>query len=115
MCNLKSAKFGASPLDIRLGMLAGFLLLYFVPIAQAAVGTVSTVAGKTGTSGYSDAVGTSAKFDGRRGIAVDADTLYVTDAGNRRVRKIVAGTVTTIAGTGADGYADGSGAAATFP
>lgn len=114
MCNLKSAKFGASPLDIRLGMLAGFLLLYFVPIAQAAVGTVSTVAGKLGTSGYSDAVGTSAKFDGPRGIAVDADTLYVTDAGNRRVRKIVAGTVTTVAGTGADGYADGSGAAATF-
>ncbi|HEV2704748.1 MAG TPA: NHL repeat-containing protein [Pyrinomonadaceae bacterium] len=58
----------------------------------------------------------TARFHEPFGLAVAADgSLYVTDAGeSNRVRKIGAdGTVSTLAG-GAEGHADGAGAAASF-
>jgi len=82
---------------------------------SAASYTVSTLAGN-GTAGYVDGVGTSARFSVPRGVAVDAGgNVYVADSGNRRIRMIrPAGHVTTIAGSGASGAADGSGEAATL-
>ena len=60
-------------------------------------GFVTTVAG-SGVSGLMDGFTTSAQFKSMQGICVDANgTIYVTD-GNR-VRRIVNGTVTTVAGT----------------
>jgi sugar lactone lactonase YvrE len=80
--------------------------------------SVSTLAG-SGTAGFNDGIGTGASFNfnGVRGqLCVDtALNVYVADGGNQRVRKIAAdGTVSTIAGNGTNGYADGAGAAAEF-
>jgi hypothetical protein len=82
-------------------------------------GTVSTLAGNN-TYGYADGQGTSVRFDGPEGLAVDsAGNVYVADFYNNRIRKITpSGTVSTIAGPTSDiysyGYVDGQGASARF-
>ncbi len=79
-------------------------------------GAVSTLAGD-GIAGFADGPGNSARFNGPNGVAVGADgTVYVADLGNDRIRAIhpVTGVVSTLAGTGEDGFADGPGNAAKF-
>lgn len=88
-----------------------------------AQGNASVIAGN-GTAGTTDGAGTTASFNGMWGVAVDSSgVIYTTDAastdGAHRIRKIVKGsngdyTVSTIAGTGTAGAADGAGSAATF-
>jgi sugar lactone lactonase YvrE len=78
-------------------------------------GTVTTFAG-SGTSGSADGTGTAASFNTPAGITIDASgNLYVADEFNQKIRKITpAGVVTTVAGTGATGDANGPVAASTF-
>ncbi|KAA0932104.1 NHL domain-containing protein [Streptomyces apricus] len=77
-------------------------------------GKVSTVAG-TGAAGYRGDNGPalSAQLNCPREVAVDgAGAVYVTDAGNHRVRKIATdGTITTVAGTGVAGFSGDGGLA----
>lgn len=77
--------------------------------------TVSTVAGN-GTRGFVDGASASAQFNNPFGIAVDASgNLYVADNGNQCIRKISSeGIVSTLAGNGVAGFADGAGAEAQF-
>ena len=77
-------------------------------------GEVSTLAG--GEEGFADGIGVAAKFKNPRGIAVDMDCiLYVADTGNHRIRKVAQnGVVSTLAGGGEQGFADGIGDAAKF-
>jgi sugar lactone lactonase YvrE len=80
-----------------------------------AAGTVSTLAGLPGNYGSMDGTGTNARFWGPLGIAVDgASNLYVADSGNNTVRKITAGTVSTLAGSPSASYVDGTGTLARF-
>lgn len=80
-------------------------------------GEVTTVAGAAGIFGSADGTGTSARFDGPTGVAVDGSgNLFVADSFNRTIRKVTpTGVVTTVAGTArALGLVDGIGAAARF-
>lgn len=83
-------------------------------IAEEKTLQITTVAG-TGTPGFGGDGGaaTSAQISRPREIAIDADgNLYLTDSGNNRIRKISpSGIITTIAGTGNEGFSgDGSAA-----
>jgi len=68
--------------------------------SSGASAQVTTVAGGAGVAGASDGKGTSARFNGPYGIAVDGSgVVYVSDTGNSIIRKIdTAGNVTTFAG-----------------
>jgi sugar lactone lactonase YvrE len=81
----------------------------------AADGTVSTFAGK-GSPGMVDGDLADARFNLPQDLALDASgTIYVTDVGNHRIRRITPGrTVETVAGDGKAGFQDGSGKEARF-
>ena len=83
-------------------------------ITQA--GVVTALAGSNTTRGNADGTGKHASFSGPRGVAVDqAGTVYVADTGNNSIRKVTPdGVVTTLAGGGEPGFADGTGAQARF-
>jgi sugar lactone lactonase YvrE len=77
------------------------------------MGNVTTVAGN-GTQGHADGTGGpdgTATFDWPTGVAIDTiGNLYVADFKDCRIRKIdLAHNVTTVAGNGVQGFADGSG------
>ena len=80
-------------------------------------GGVSTLAGLAGNYGSVDGTGTSARFYGPSGVAVDgAGNVYVADYFNQTIRKVTgAGVVSTLAGSvGTYGSADGANSAARF-
>ena len=104
--------------------LAGILLISIVSCRKADPGAnikpllrvVSTYAGGA-YPGFADGTGTNSAFNHPYQIVVDTMTgnIFVADEGNGRVRKIsAAGVVTTLAGTGTDGYQDGPAAQAQF-
>ena len=76
---------------------------------------VTTLAG-SGTLGSTDAIGAAASFNYSSGVAVDTiGNVYVADSYNNKIRKITgAGEVTTLAGSGIAGSADGLGIEASF-
>ncbi|KAI8904840.1 hypothetical protein EDD86DRAFT_258662 [Gorgonomyces haynaldii] len=79
-------------------------------------GTVSTFVGSlTGTSGTTNAVGTSAKFNYPTDCEFDSQgNMYVVDSSNHRIRKVTpSGSVTTLVG-GLAGFLDANGTDARF-
>lgn len=83
-------------------------------------GLVTTLAGGGGPnwngSGNIDGTGTAAAFSYPVGLGIDASgNIYVADQGNHTIRKVTsAGVVTTVAGSGSYGVANGTGTAASF-
>ncbi|TFE38013.1 hypothetical protein E3E14_29610, partial [Streptomyces sp. ICN441] len=79
-------------------------------------GRISTVAG-TGAAGFGGDGGpaTAARLHTPLSVTVDSTgNLYIADHGNHRIRKITAdGTISTVAGTGAAGFAGDGGPAAS--
>ncbi len=80
-------------------------------------GVVTTLAGKSGTSGYADGTGTAALFNQPQGLGIDSTgNLFVADWVNHTIRKVTpSGVVTTIAGgRGVKGALDGRADLARF-
>lgn len=78
---------------------------------------VSTVAGAA-EAGCVDGKGAAVRFDSPNGLAVDVarGLVYVADNQNHKIRvvNVADGSVSTIAGSGKKGFADGKGASAAF-
>ncbi|HUJ60809.1 MAG TPA: hypothetical protein VLX92_20040 [Kofleriaceae bacterium] len=83
---------------------------HVVELLDPRTGAVTVLAGSFGVPGYADGVGGAARFTAPYGLVQRSDgKLVVVDQGNNRLRVVgLDGTVTTLAGTGQAGYADGA-------
>ncbi|MGI4852780.1 MAG: hypothetical protein ACRYF4_01890 [Janthinobacterium lividum] len=82
-------------------------------VRMVAAGVITTVAG-TGTAGFAGdgALATLAQINLPLALSLDAvGNLYVADANNHRIRKVVGGMISTVAGTGDQGFGGDGGAA----
>jgi sugar lactone lactonase YvrE len=81
-------------------------------------GEVTTIAGTAEQAGSADGVGAAAQFNVPEGLVLDGNgNLFIADAGNSTIRKLVlaTGQVTTIAGSpGVPAELDGTGSGAHF-
>jgi sugar lactone lactonase YvrE len=77
-------------------------------------GVITTIA-CTGVAGFNgDGPGPSAMLNSPRDMAAASDgSLYILDASNQRVRKLTAGVLLTVVGTGTAGFGGDGGSAAT--
>ena len=97
-------------ITVQVGNQAATSVDDFVYVANANKNAVVTVAGN-GTLGFADGNIADARFYQPTGIALDADgNMYVADSENHRIRKITpGGIVSTLAGNGTSGSAEGDG------
>ncbi|WP_437918745.1 DUF6443 domain-containing protein [Sphingobacterium sp. LRF_L2] len=90
---------------------------YHTIMQRTSSGTQTVLAGGNSTvSGYVNGTGSTARFKHPSFLAMDASgNIFVSDQQNHRIRKITpAGVVTTFAGSGSIGSANGTGTAASF-
>lgn len=80
--------------------------------AQLTSQTVSTAAGSV--DGYLDGAAANARFKLPHDVATVGQAIYIADEGAHAIRRLADGGVTTIAGNGTSGFADGPGDAARF-
>ena len=73
---------------------------------NAATGKITTVAGVPGSSGFNgDGTVTASELNQPWTVTVGADnSLYIADTYNNRIRRVSGGVISTIAGTGAQGF-----------
>jgi sugar lactone lactonase YvrE len=92
-----------------------FTLVTFFMAVTSFSQEVTTFAG-SGSYGDTDGTGAAASFRFPHGVAIDAvGNVYVADRNNYKIRKITPmGEVSTLAGSGSLGNADGLGTAASF-
>lgn len=76
---------------------------------------VNTLSGN-GESGFADATGLQSRWRAPQGLCMMANTLYVSDTDNHRIRAVDLSntTVTTLVGTGIAGFQDGNAAVGQF-
>jgi DNA-binding beta-propeller fold protein YncE len=89
-----------------------------IRLVDPTTGVVTTLAGNGMQQAFADGIGTAASFYWPRGVAVipSSGVIVVADYNNNCIRLVTPlGVVTTLAGNAPDGgYADGTGAAASF-
>lgn len=75
------------------------------------------IAGVAGSAGMVDGANSAARFNSPKGLVADiSGNIYVCDSGNSRIRVVSSAdhSVSTLAGNGTAGFADGAGAASLF-
>jgi len=109
----KNAGDGKVTVTVHEQKVEGPVFTYKAPPASQYI--VNTFAGN-GTAGLMNGTALEAQFRNPEGVAIDAQgNIIVADRQNNVIRKIsTTGEVTTIAGDGTAGYADGQGTAAKF-
>ena len=98
----------------RRRLLVGAAIVLLFAGGRTACGQVITTVAGTGSAGYSGdgAAATAAQLTYPSGVAVDrAGNLYIADSSNQRIRKVTADVISTVAGTGNQGYSGDGGAA----
>ncbi len=109
---LSLSKVRFTPFTFIVALIVACLFSGFSSFAQS--GNIYTMAG-TGTAGFSGDGGpaTAARLNNPTDVFKDAaGNFYIADRDNNRIRKVnTAGTITTIAGTGAAGYTGDGGSA----
>ena len=95
--------------------ICGVLLVTLAATLAAEGGIVTTLAG-SGTQGFADGTAMTARFYYPSGVAVTSNgSVVVADTGNNRIRLVAPdGTVTTLTGSGTQGFADGTATTAQF-
>lgn len=94
---------------------AGNRALRRVPLDGGAVATAAgPTSGGFNAGGFADGPAADARLMSAGGIVEEAGEVLVADAGNARLRRLSAGEVTTLAGAGAFGAADGPAGQARF-
>ena len=85
-------------------------------IKISSLGIITFLAGGNTNGGFVDGTGAAAQFSNPYGITIDSNgNLYVVDTYNHSIRKVTqSGVVTTLAGNGSSGFADGTGSVARF-
>lgn len=118
--NGNSARF-SSPCAITMGADAQYYVADYnnncIRRVNKATGEVTVFAGSsTGIAGFTNGTGTGATLSLPLDLAMDSKgNLFVTEAGNNCIRRITpTGVVTTLAGNGNQGSADGTGTEASF-
>jgi hypothetical protein len=82
-----------------------------IRMVAAATGIITTLAG-TGVKGYTgDGAAVSAALAAPHGVAVNsAGAVYIADSDNDRIRTVAGGQLTTVAGSGLEGFSGDTGA-----
>jgi hypothetical protein len=117
----------ATPIAIGIGRPRGLVMLpngqlaasdyqnHVISLVDPVSGAVTPLAGTWQAAGMTDAPGLTAKFNAPYGLAVKDGKLIVADYGNHRLREVALdGSVRTLAGAGAAGFADGAMTSAQF-
>ena len=114
LCQICS--FGFSLFDFVLLRFIADNANYAIRKLDASTGLVSTFAGTMGTySPFSDGTYASATFNTPTDLVVDpSGQIYVTDWGNAAIRLLSGGNVSTLAGGGTPGLANGPSSTAQF-
>lgn len=82
-----------------------------------ATGQVTTIAGNGNAASVDHATGTEASFNNPSGLVIVGNSIYVVDYNGHRIRAVsltAPHAVTTVAGSGTSGHADGPAATARF-
>jgi DNA-binding beta-propeller fold protein YncE len=86
-----------------------------IQLLDPATGALVPLAGAWDVKGMVEGVASAARFSTPYGVAVVNGTIIVADFDNNRLRSVgLDGTVTTLAGAGTAGFADGAAASARF-
>jgi uncharacterized protein (TIGR03437 family) len=81
-----------------------------IRVRKVSGGIISTVAGNGGFGG--DGIATAVGLNQPRDVAADSSgNIYISDVGERRIRKVAAGKITTVAGNGTVGFVGDGGPA----